>query len=82
MNPTIFGSSAGPGLCFLQLVMEHQVIRMLTPADREKIIENLNECLAIFDRQQTLLSATEIRAKSMLSVLRNEFLRAHKNDNP
>lgn len=61
--------------------MDQQLTRILTAADRQKIIANLDECLVIFDKQQGLLTGAEIRAKSLLSILRSEFLRAHNREN-
>jgi hypothetical protein len=60
--------------------MEQQITRILTPSDRAKIIANLNECLALFEKQQGLLTGAEIRAKSLLSVLRSEILRADSRE--
>lgn len=49
--------------------------RILTPEQCEKIIAHIDECLALFDHKAGLLNAAEIRAKSLLAVLRSEIVR-------
>lgn len=46
--------------------------RFLTPEHCEKIVANLDECLAFFEQQPRLLSGSELRVKSLLTVLREE----------
>ena len=56
--------------------------RILTPEQCQKLIENLDECLAMFEGKQGLLNGHEIRAKSLLSVLRSEIIRHADRGDP
>jgi hypothetical protein len=49
--------------------------RILTPEECDQIIRNLDDCLALFARKQGLLNGAEVRAKSLLSLMRNEIAR-------
>lgn len=53
--------------------------RILTPEECEKIIAHLEECIAMFERKQGLLNSAELRAKSLLAVMRNEIYRHAKS---
>jgi chaperonin cofactor prefoldin len=45
----------------------------LSQEDRESMVKNLNACLATLEKGVGRLSPSEIRVKSMLTVLRNEL---------
>ena len=49
----------------------------LTKEDCALMLANLDESLAVFMRKHTVLSASELRVKSLLSALRNELLVHH-----
>jgi hypothetical protein len=49
--------------------------QILTTPDREVLIANLEQCLRVFDKKGGLLNVAELRAKSMLSAVRNELER-------
>jgi hypothetical protein len=49
----------------------------LTKEDCAVMLANLDDSLAVFDRKQAVLSASELRVKSLLSALRNEMLQHH-----
>jgi hypothetical protein len=49
----------------------------LTKDDCEQMLVNLDESLAVFERKRVVLSASELRVKSLLSALRNEMLQHH-----
>ncbi|HVZ64056.1 MAG TPA: hypothetical protein VG936_05660 [Lacunisphaera sp.] len=50
--------------------------RILTPTQCKQIAAKLDECIALFEKRPRLLSASEIRIKSMLSMLRKEIAQA------
>ena len=54
--------------------------QILTPADCDKIIAHLDECLVFFEKKPGLLNGNELRAKSLLTVMKNEFLRHSSSD--
>lgn len=49
----------------------------LTQDDCARMLANLDESLAVFERKHVVLSASELRVKSLLSALRNEMLQHH-----
>ena len=49
----------------------------LTREDCALMLANLDESLAVFARKNTVLSASELRVKSLLSALRTELLQHH-----
>lgn len=49
----------------------------LTREDCALMLANLDESLAVFERKSTVLSASELRVKSLLSALRYELLLHH-----
>jgi hypothetical protein len=52
--------------------------RTLTPTECDEILKNLDECLAVFEKKTGMLNSTEIRAKSMLTVVRREIARSRE----
>jgi hypothetical protein len=54
--------------------------QILTPSECDQIIAKLDECLAPFERRPRPLNDAELRAKTLLIVMRNEFLRHSSND--
>ena len=58
----------------------------LSAIDREALLEHLTVCMAIFDRQPTMLNASDIRLKSMIGVMITELERRRSlgdgNDGP
>lgn len=49
----------------------------LTKEDCALMLGNLDESLAVFEGKHVVLSASELRVKSLLSALRNEILQHH-----
>jgi hypothetical protein len=49
--------------------------QILSAADRDALINSLDQCLRIFDKKGGMLNIAELRAKSMLSAVRNELER-------
>ena len=62
----------------LYQVMTQTSSRILTPQECDKIIANLDECLVLFEKKQTVLNGAEVRAKSLLSLMRHEIARKAK----
>ncbi|HTL67869.1 MAG TPA: hypothetical protein VL200_09430 [Lacunisphaera sp.] len=54
--------------------------RILTPAQCKQIAAKLDECIGFFEKRPRLLSASEIRIKSMLTMLRKEVAQAASAD--
>jgi hypothetical protein len=54
--------------------------RILTPELCDKIIANLDECIAFFEQKPGLLNGAEIRAKTLLTVMRSEIARKASDD--
>jgi hypothetical protein len=54
--------------------------QILTPTQCDEIIAKLEECLALFEQKAGLLNGAELRAKSLLMVMRNEFIRHASGD--
>jgi hypothetical protein len=54
--------------------------RILTPEQCEKIIANLDECLAMFEKKPGVLNGAEVRAKSLLALMRGEIARRASED--
>jgi hypothetical protein len=50
----------------------------LNKEDCAQMLANLDESLAVFERKNVVLSASELRVKSLLSALRNEMLQRHE----
>jgi hypothetical protein len=59
-----------------------QAHRILTPEACDAIIANLDDCIAYFERKPGMLSAAEIRAKSLLLVVRDEIVRGKEGGSP
>jgi hypothetical protein len=49
----------------------------LTKEDCELMLGHLEDSMAVFERKKMVLSASELRVKSLLSALRNE-MRQHR----
>lgn len=52
----------------------------LNRAERAEIMQNIRLALAVFDRREKVLTATEIRVKSMLAALLSEMERHAQYD--
>jgi hypothetical protein len=55
-----------------------QPAKILSPRDCAQIVANLDRCLAIFENKDGTLTVAEIRAKSLLTLARNEIV--HGNE--
>ena len=51
----------------------HASSQFLTPEQCDKIVANLDECITFFERKPGVLTGHELRAKSLLKVLRSEI---------
>lgn len=49
--------------------------RILTTEQCQKIIANLDECIAMFEEKTGMLNGAEVRAKTLLTVMRGEIAR-------
>jgi hypothetical protein len=49
--------------------------QILSAPDRDALIISLDQCLRVFDKKGGILNVAELRAKSMLSAVRNELER-------
>jgi hypothetical protein len=54
--------------------------RILTPEQCQKIIANLDDCIAMFEVKAGHLNVAELRAKSLLTVMRGEIIRKAMED--
>jgi hypothetical protein len=71
-------SSGASGLVGMQLSFcMHTKYPSLTKSDCAQMLANLEESMSVFEGKHVVLSASELRVKSLLSALRNEISQRH-----
>ncbi len=61
--------------------MEYPAQTSLSKVDCESVVRNLDECIAILDKNVNRRPIAEIKVRSMIAVLREEIARSMESGN-